>query len=436
MAPLVETDWPNAARQLRELADAEFTARPTLSEYPDRTSVAKIPLLALDCSAEHESGAGRPCGIWSLNHGAIDEFASEYVAIATGLGMGLPGRPEGVDPLTFLLHRVSLWLWRQQQPGTGFTGFKYLYLLEKPLPDGRSIQIRQIVSLVRATELYARYKGTRFGRELNEDPALPWPQILPGCAHYPKMIDRPDGPRGRVETREEHAGLFTAGWIGRNLVSVDPATILGGEPGGPAVATSAPAAEHPDAGDSKRTAGTLPAYVFHQSESGWDLSFDGQTAHIPLRTGMKYIAELLRAPRVAIEAVRLVGAGADAESTLLPPSSALPMTDPATIRGARKLLKERKSELSQEIDWDKKEKLQEVISGIEKYLSRVEDHRGQPRLVGGDAERARKAVTMAVSRAIDSISQKLPALATHLKDSVTTGTALTYNPSEPPDWQF
>jgi hypothetical protein len=134
--------------------------------------------------------------------------------------MGLPGRPEGVDPLTFLLHRVSLWLLRQQQPGTGSTGFKYLNLLERPLPDDRSIRIRQIVSLIKATELYARRKCTRFGRELNEDPAPPWLQILPGSPQYPKMIDRPDGLRGRVETREEHAELFTAGWIGRNLVSI------------------------------------------------------------------------------------------------------------------------------------------------------------------------------------------------------------------------
>ena len=98
---------------------------------------------------------------------------------------------------TKALHRVSLWLLRQQQPGTGFTGFKYLNLLEKPLPDGLSIRIRQIVSLIRATELYARRKSTRFGRELNnEDPAPPWMQILPGSPHYPKMIDRPDGRRG------------------------------------------------------------------------------------------------------------------------------------------------------------------------------------------------------------------------------------------------
>jgi hypothetical protein len=34
------------------------------------------------------------------------------------------------------------------------------------------------------------------------------------------MIDRPDGLRTRVETREEHAGLFNTGWIGRNLVSI------------------------------------------------------------------------------------------------------------------------------------------------------------------------------------------------------------------------
>jgi hypothetical protein len=231
MASLVESDWPNAARQLKELADAESTLRPTLSEYPDRTNVAKIPLLALDCSTEHEPAAGRPFGIWSLNHGFVDRFASDYLAIAAGLGKSLPDRPEGIDPLTFLLHRLSVWLWRQQQPGTGFTGFKFLYLLERPLPNGRSIQIRHIASLVRATELHTRYQGT-FGRELNEDPAYPWLKILPGSPDYPRMIDRPDGPRGRVETREEHARLFTAGWIGRNRVTVHVPTTPGGEPGG------------------------------------------------------------------------------------------------------------------------------------------------------------------------------------------------------------
>jgi hypothetical protein len=80
--------------------------------------------------------------------------------------------------------------------------------------------------------------------------------------------------------------------------------------------------------------------------------------------------------------------------------------------------------------------LQEEIDKFKKYLGGVQDRLGQPREAGGSAERSRTAVTTAVNRARDYISEHHPALGHHLKESIQTGNSLVYAPAEVPDWQF
>jgi hypothetical protein len=98
----------------------------------------------------------------------------------------------------------------------------------RPLADGRVIQVRQILSLIEATELFARQCGiaAKLGHQpikVPESSALQWlivqedENLRPGW--YPKWINQPDGRLVIVSTREEHARLFTEDWLTRNIVT-------------------------------------------------------------------------------------------------------------------------------------------------------------------------------------------------------------------------
>jgi hypothetical protein len=219
-------DFPDAAAKLQVLARAEAEQRPSLSEYPERTDPAKIPLLAIDVE-QHELEGRQATGIWCLNYGPLDEFSSEFMELATNLGKGLAGRPLAIDPLTFLLHSLSLFLWHAEDRQKA--DCRYFNLLTKPLPNGRSIQIRQIVSLIKAAELYTRQLAisATTGRPrigLQESSAPRWQLVeevnyTPGVQEYPKWVYQPDGRHRIVATREEHAGLFTEEWLNNGIVT-------------------------------------------------------------------------------------------------------------------------------------------------------------------------------------------------------------------------
>jgi hypothetical protein len=61
---------------------------------------------------------------------------------------------------------------------------------------------------------------------------------------------------------------------------------------------------------------------------------------------------------------------------------------------------------------------------------------GRSRTTGDPAERARKAVTMRVGTALKAIGEVHPALARHLRASVSTGRFCSYEPEDPVGWQM
>jgi flavin-binding protein dodecin len=201
-----------------------------------------------------------------------------------------------------------------------------------------------------------------------------------------------------------------------------------------------PAATGSLAVDWAATCTSIPAVegasIFRkENDLVWALSFAGQTVHLQDRTGMSYIAELLRRPRAPIEALRLTGALA-VETQLV--DRGIPASDEESIGQAKAMLQERESDIARlpANDWVRRNALQEEIDNLKKYLAQVQDQHGRPRLVGGSAERSRTAVTNAVNRAREYISEHHLALGQHLKGAIQTGTLLIYRPSEVPDWQF
>lgn len=189
-------------------------------------------------------------------------------------------------------------------------------------------------------------------------------------------------------------------------------------------------------GEHGRGAISVVQPLFRKDGGMWTLSFAGKEVHIQDALGLGHIAELLRKPRVAIEAAQL--AGTSVESTKLAALPGIPMADEKTIEAVGAELAERKTALAalHKTDWARKSELQETISKLEKYLGEVATQRRQARKVKGTAQRSRTSVTNAIRRAIVNISALHTDLGLHLKESIKTGTTPIYAPVELPDWKF
>jgi hypothetical protein len=176
--------------------------------------------------------------------------------------------------------------------------------------------------------------------------------------------------------------------------------------------------------------------IFRREQDVWLVRFAGKTVHLQHAVGFDYIVELLRQPRIEIEALLLTGRTELERPTVN--SAGLDMADDKALRQVRAELGRRKAELSAipAKDWPKKGSLQEEIAKLEAYLSQTEGRHGQARKVSGSAQRARTAVTNAIVRSIARIEKDHRALATHLHESIRTGTTLIYLPSTPVDWHF
>ena len=61
---------------------------------------------------------------------------------------------------------------------------------------------------------------------------------------------------------------------------------------------------------------------------------------------------------------------------------------------------------------------------------------GRSHRLGGDSERAARRLPPRIHHAIDRIQHYHPDLAAHLRTAIRTGTACTYQPAQPVDWNL
>jgi hypothetical protein len=176
--------------------------------------------------------------------------------------------------------------------------------------------------------------------------------------------------------------------------------------------------------------------IFQRNDGLWTARYAAKQVVLPDRLGLKYIAELLRRPGVAIQASALTGG--ERESVGLVPLLNMPMADAETIKSVRKELVMRQDELLRlpENHWARRGELNDEIAKLQSYLGQVQTNRGRPRNVSGGAEHSRTSVTNAIVRAIEHISKAHPDLGQHLRESIKTGTAMLYAPADPPDWHL
>ena len=69
-------------------------------------------------------------------------------------------------------------------------------------------------------------------------------------------------------------------------------------------------------------------------------------------------------------------------------------------------------------------------------LTRSVGRGGRPRRLGDETEKARKTVTIRIQRALRLLDSHHPALASHLREAVRTGTTCSYQPAQLLTWEL
>jgi tetratricopeptide (TPR) repeat protein len=197
-----------------------------------------------------------------------------------------------------------------------------------------------------------------------------------------------------------------------------------------------------DAGQAAFAVGQAPVSsgVFTRDGALWTLSYGGQTVRIRDAKGLADLAVLLAAPGREVPAADLVaasGAGAAGRADLR--LGADEVFDATARRQIRARVADLASEIAEAESWNDPERAARARTERDMLLRELAVAAGAgggARLLGDQAERARKTVTARIRDVIGRIEQVHPALGAHLRASVTTGTRCTYSPQTPVTWQM
>ncbi|MGC5532992.1 ATP-binding protein [Streptomyces sp. SR-10] len=227
---------------------------------------------------------------------------------------------------------------------------------------------------------------------------------------------------------------------------------------GPAVSgPAAPWAQDPSAAPGRGTTGAsagssagasvgasagtraVPSAEFRRNGPVWQLRWDGVTVHVPDAKGLRDLHSLLGLPGADVPAVQLLAP----EGGDLVVAAGQLGGDPVLDEEAKRRYKEHLARLDAEID---RAAARDDVRGVEKYdrerqalldeLRSAAGLGGRTRRLGDQTERARKTVTARIRDTLRKLDALHPALAAHLKASVTTGTTCAYRPEHTPDWRL
>lgn len=176
---------------------------------------------------------------------------------------------------------------------------------------------------------------------------------------------------------------------------------------------------------------------FRRRGQMWELTFDGATVHMRDAKGISYICDLLRCPNQHILAVDLMGAAAG-RALAMPMGSGGAILDDTAISSYRRRLSELESEIEEAVgncDLGRREVLEVEREQLKAQLCSAVGLGGRRRIASDDAEKARKAVSAAISRAIVGIRKQHRPLADHLQRFIDRGWQLIYTGDGIP-WNF
>jgi len=169
----------------------------------------------------------------------------------------------------------------------------------------------------------------------------------------------------------------------------------------------------------------------------WRLGFAGRVVHLPDAKGLRDLHELLSHPGADLAAVDLLDPAAGPELVAARRMGGDPvLDDEAKARYRRRLgeLDEAIDRAAERADDRKLATLDAERRALIDELRAAAGLGGRTRLLGDEAERARKTVTARIRDTLRKIDERHPDLAAYLRDTISTGATCRYAPPAPVDW--
>ena len=216
----------------------------------------------------------------------------------------------------------------------------------------------------------------------------------------------------------------------------------------------------PPSGDHALAAENLPN-IFQFDGKVWTLQFDNKRVVKQKQLGFHYIRTQLKTPCADVNCKDLVAAinchkfiyskpeqvleQNDAEGSTYTTTRKIKAgesepvdaaADQTTLQQVRTKMKSLQAEL---ISYQKSGneiaamEAEDVIYKLEKYIN-DNFHKGRSTIFNSGANKNRKSVSVAIKRAIASLTEDHPALALHLKNSINTGFSCSYTPANKTEW--
>jgi AAA ATPase domain len=192
------------------------------------------------------------------------------------------------------------------------------------------------------------------------------------------------------------------------------------------------------------------ALTLHREDDFWLIGYAGAPGRVPDSLGLRYLDLLVRNPGRELAAMDLVRlAAATGPASTGPASTAAHADGLQEVSGARAddildrqalaAYRQRLADLDEELaeaqewhDTERASRLRAEKDFLVRELAAATGLGGRPRPLGSEAERARLNVTRAIRTAISRIRDRAPDAATHLDQTVRTGTRCCYSPSGRP----
>ncbi len=176
--------------------------------------------------------------------------------------------------------------------------------------------------------------------------------------------------------------------------------------------------------------------VFKNQGKTWLAVFDGTPKSVGDSIGMAYICCLLQNPGQETHAVALRSL-LTGDGDAPPVGSAGDVLDDEALKEYRNHIKDLQEEIREAEDNNdigRVHRLKEDMEAITAEIGRATGLGGRNRKAADDRERARKAVSVAIRRALKAIKKEHEPLWLHLENSLKIGEFLSYQPDQPLFW--
>ncbi len=178
-----------------------------------------------------------------------------------------------------------------------------------------------------------------------------------------------------------------------------------------------------------------PANIFRLRGQFWELAYDGKTVYLKDSVGLAYLARVLVEPERDIPAVPLLAARAGIDPLVASGSSG-EVFDAETRTNYENRYRDLQEELAEAQDFNdlgRSERIEKELDQLTTELANATGLGGRIR-ERSDVDKVRKSVSMAVSRAIESIETEHELLGRHLHGAISSGRTFRYAPPDAIDW--